>query len=241
MSAFAALAVTDPGVGAPAPLLAAMDAALHDSRARIELGDASSDEVLAVLAALVPEARRLQADLGIAPEVTADTLIDVGAKHRTFGARTEVPWLLGLLRGDVLSMGRLQVERRADAGAHRLHVPERGPLAPAAVDESLDRARTLMGATRFVCTSWLLDPVLSERLPASNIASFARRFALDPTSTGPSAAGAGSAAKFVFAATVGEVRDAGRVTPRTRLETLVAERLRSGSGWAEPTGTFTQS
>lgn len=239
MNAFAQLDVADPGAVAPEALVRAVRAGLGDREHPVEVGSATEGDVLAAFAALVPEARRLHEDAGIPPEVTAATLVDVGSKHRIYGARTEVPWLLGILRGDVLSVGRLQVERRpGEDGRRGLHIPASGPLTADAVDASLRRASELLGATRFTCTSWLLEPVLVERLPGSNMAAFSRRFSLDPATTLPSGAGAASAAKFVFTASVDEVRDPTRLIPRTSLERLVADRLRSGAGWAEPTGVL---
>ncbi|WP_344779188.1 hypothetical protein, partial [Microbacterium marinilacus] len=175
---------------------------------------------------------------GIAEDVTRDTLADVGRKHARYGAAAVLPWLLSLLRGDVVSAGRLQVERRAGADGHALHVPETGPLHPEAVDAALDRARALTGADGFSCTSWLLDPVLREQLPETNIARFAERFRLVREAADPEA-GSRSAAQFVFVRPLSEVLDPAVVVPVTRLERLVALRLRDGSGWREPVGVLT--
>ncbi|WP_295782632.1 acyltransferase domain-containing protein [uncultured Microbacterium sp.] len=242
MSAFDAIGASRTDVAAPTALLERLRAALHDRDAEVTADSATEGEVVAALATLVPDALAMHGALGIPPDVTAATLVDVGEKHRVYGARHELPWLLGILRGDVLSVGRLQVERRPGAtGAHGLHLPRTGPLWPHAVDTSLARAHQLLGATRFTCTSWLLEPVLAEALPDTNIAAFARRFALDPATTAPTEAGARSAAKFVFTSSLDVVRDPARVSPKTRLERLVAQRLRSDAGWAEPTGVLDRS
>ena len=66
------------------------------------------------------------------------------------------------------------------------HIPEAGPLTPAAVDESFARAEALFArhfadhpATELHCRSWLLDPYLAEVLPAdSNLVRFQRRWEL---------------------------------------------------------------
>lgn len=65
-----------------------------------------------------------------------------------------------------------------------VHIPADGRLSPAAVDDSFQRAGPFfarhfpeVGPIRWlVCHSWLLDPVLSEILPGSNLDSFARRW-----------------------------------------------------------------
>lgn len=198
---------------------------------------ATGDEVLAALRALMPAARERQRALGIPDDVIEDTLRDVDRKHADYGAHTEVPWLMQILRGDVIELGRLQVERVRGAQGHGLHIPASGPLTPEAVDDSLRRIRALVGDATLVCTSWLLDPVLVEELPESNMAAFARRFEL----TGPverSDAGSAAAAKFVFRRPLAEVLDPAVVTPVTRLERLVTSRLRAGLGWAEARGVL---
>lgn len=190
--------------------------------------------LIAALGALVPAARERHRHEGIPAAVTAATLRDIGRKHDLYGAASVLEWMLGLLRGDVVEVGRLQVERRPGRRGHALHVPESGPLSPLAVDEALDRARRLTGATAFSCESWLLDPALRVELPGSNIAAFAARFDL-VEGLGPSPAASEDAAKFVFRRPAAEVQ-AGGVTPRTRLEHLVATRLRSGAEWSAPLG-----
>ncbi|MFS0732266.1 hypothetical protein ABC304_09705 [Microbacterium sp. 1P10UB] len=239
MDAFALLDVPPLPTPARRELVAMFRASLADKAVPVILGDVTDDDVLAAFAEIVPDALAHQQALGIPAEVTAETLRDIGGKHRSFGARTEVPWLLGILRGDVISVGRLQVERRSGSQGHGLHIPELGPLVPAAVDASLGRAHDLLGATDFTCTSWLLEPALAAALPGTNMAAFARRFTLDADTTAPSDAGARSAAKFVFGRPLADVLDPAAVTPRTRLEHLVVQRLREGPGWSEPSGTLT--
>lgn len=198
-----------------------------------------ADLVPALLAA-VPDALARHARLGLPAEVTRDTLADVGRKVAAYGAATDTGWLVALLRADVVALGRLQLARVPVGGAHAVHVPEGGPLTPAAVDESLARAAPVLGADAFTCESWLLDPLLPAGLPAgSNIVRFAARFALPPVvrPTGPGAVPADHAvAKFVFRRPLADVLAA--VTPATRLERLVAAHLRGGGHWTEPVGTL---
>ena len=198
---------------------------------------ASGDEIVTALSALVPEARERQRRAGIPEDITLATLRDIGRKHSLYGAETVLPWLLGLLRGDVIEIGRLQVERRPGAHGHALHIPENGPLSPTLVDESLNRAAAITGARAFSCTSWLLDPRIGSALPASNIAAFAARFRIvDPGEGGPAASA--EAAKFVFRRPLSDVLDPARVIPLSRLERVVAASLRAGEEWTAPLGVL---
>jgi hypothetical protein len=125
-------------------------------------------------------------------------------------------WLVGHFRGTIYRLGRLQFERfriessrgrrnpmfwfdPADPDGRRpgyrpgdhalaVHIPEGGPLAPEAVDRSLEWAAEFFPrhfpdehCRVAVCTSWLLDDGLGARLREdSNIVRFARRFRLVP-------------------------------------------------------------
>ena len=198
---------------------------------------ATGDEIVRALAALVPDARERQRRASIPEATTLATLRDVGRKHRLYGAATVLPWLLGILRGDVLEVGRLQVERRAGAHGHALHVPESGALSPSLVDDALSRAAAVTGARAFSCTSWLLDPRIGSALPASNIAKFAARFRLVDSGEATAVASA-EAAKFVFRRSPADVLDPALVTPNTSLEQLVASTLRGGDDWAAPVGVL---
>ncbi|MGP3533508.1 acyltransferase domain-containing protein [Microbacterium sp. RD1] len=195
----------------------------------------SGRAVLAALVAVVPDAVARHRRDGIPGAITLASLPDVGRKHALYGAETVLPWLLGILRGDVVQVGRLQVERTAGVHGYALHIPETGALLPAAVDASLAAAVELTGAAQFCCTSWLLDPVLPSALPGSNIAAFAERFTVTGTAE-PSREAAESVCKFVFRRPLAEVRDGDAVEPRSRLERLVVAQLRTGAGWREPTG-----
>lgn len=137
---------------------------------------------------------------GIDPAVTAATMWDIGQQvmlhERVYGEidMRKGWWLCHHLAGHLFRIGRLQYQRSV-AGQHHgrdvsgtrfldVHIPEDGPLDPTAVD------RSIADATRFFtrhfpadgvgwagCTSWLLDPVLADILPAdSNIVAFQQRF-----------------------------------------------------------------
>jgi hypothetical protein len=214
-------------------------AAVHALRAAVR-GEAdapeSVDSLAAALVAVVPDALERHRALGVAEDVTAATLADVGGKIDAYGATVDVPWLVGLLRGEVLALGRLQYEREATDEGRAIHIPEGGSLRPELVDASLAEARALFGDGTMICTSWLLDPTLLQLPETSNIVAFARRFDVEPTDPGHE--GDEAAAKFVFRRPLAEVLDPAVVTPRTTLERLVADHLRSGNHWSEPKGTL---
>lgn len=125
-----------------------------------------------VLARQLPALLRHHRALGVPPEVTADTLADVGrmlGRNRVWegapGLGEELAgWLTRHLGGALYQLGRLQYERlvvdRDGSDALResgleaepgtvtlnLHVPHAGgPLAPEVVDASLARARAFFG------------------------------------------------------------------------------------------------
>ncbi|HEY5978262.1 MAG TPA: acyltransferase domain-containing protein [Microlunatus sp.] len=115
----------------------------------------------------------------------------------------DLDWVALHLTGQLYDLGRLQVNRArlgrtftrlmqergfdAERGEACLavHIPRySGPMDIKACDRSLARAAEFF-PTHFpeesprylVCSSWLLDPVLAERLPThSNIVAFQRRF-----------------------------------------------------------------
>lgn len=174
--------------------------------------------------------------LAIPIGVTQASLADVGRKIRVYGAAAELPWLVGLLRGDVLTLGRLQFERTLKAGTRAMHIPEGRPLQRAVVDASLASARTYFGDDPIVCTSWLLDPSL-EALPAtSNIVNFAQRFEIGAFNADEEADLA--VAKFVFKRPLQEILDPNKFVPSTSVQRLVIARLRAGFHWSEPRGTL---
>jgi hypothetical protein len=196
----------------------------------------SVDALAPALVAVVPDALERHRDLGVDERVTAATLADVGRKIEAYGATVDVPWLVGLLRGEVLALGRLQFEREATDEGRAIHIPEGGSLRPDLVDASLAEARALFGDGTMICTSWILDPTLLRLPESSNIVAFARRFVVEPTDPGHE--GDEAAAKFVFRRPLAEVLDPAVVTPLTTLERLVAGHLRAGRHWSEPKGTL---
>lgn len=195
----------------------------------------TGDEVVLALREVLPLARARHRRIGLSDAMSEETLADVERKHQLYGADTVVAWLVGILRGDVVQVGRLQVERRSGERGHALHIPETGSLAPDAVTDALEQARALVGSSRFTCASWLLDRELTATLPDTNIAAFARRF--DIVEEDEDEDGDEAVAKFVFRQKPAQVL-AGAVSPRTRLERLVVDRLRSGPRWTQPVGVL---
>ena len=197
--------------------------------------------------------------LGISPAMTAATLRDVGRmlrRNRVWFGRAGLSdelagWLPRHLIGSILEIGRLQHERAtpglrtsawflADGAdwspgelAVNLHIPESGPLEPAAVRESLRAGRTVL-RKRFpedrlrvrYCISWLLDPQLLEYLPeASNIGAFQRRFRIGPVKEED---GDASVRKFVFGNAPGPLE---ALPQRSSLERAVVAHWRAGRKW----------
>jgi hypothetical protein len=126
---------------------------------------------------------------------------------------------------------------RAGDPALSLHVPEDGPLTPAACGESFQAARAFFAghfpehAPQVVtCTSWLLDGQLARYLPPeSNIVRFQRRFEMVP--------GARDSDDEVFTYVFGTVPETlDSRTPRTQLEHAVLHHVRAGGHWQVRTG-----
>lgn len=158
-----------------------------------------------------------QARRGIEGDVTRTTLRDIGQQiflhqrvHHQVGMNKGW-WLCHHLSHHLFRLGRLQFQRAQGqralgplaAGEPFLdvHIPEGGPLDPESCDASFETAARFFGRhfprerpTFRACTSWLLDPVLEQLLPAgSNILRFQRRFDLHEVRRGPS-----SVFEFVF-------------------------------------------
>jgi len=241
MSSTTALLDIDPDVGPGEPeLVERFRALVQDDQPlpkHIETGGASGDAVLRALAATAPLALDRHRREGIPTAVTVNTLRDVGRKHCLYGADTVLPWLLGILRGDVVEVGRLQVERRRGDLGHALHIPETGALVPESVSASLAAAALLTGSNDFSCTSWLLDSRLPIALPDSRIASFAKRFTVVGNAQ-PTVAASAEVAKFAFQRSLADVLDPRVVVPRTSLERLIATSLRAGEHWTQPVGVL---
>lgn len=155
--------------------------------------------------ALLPETRGYHSRRGIPDELSWDSLADaLGRVMRAHRASTGASglalwgfgWTLPLrFRGADFQLGKLGFNRGvislsngACGHAVAVHIPAEPPLDPAACDESFTRAREFFPrhfpeepVTFFTCSSWLMDPQLSEYLPdSSNIVQFQRRFQLLP-------------------------------------------------------------
>jgi hypothetical protein len=185
-------------------------------------------------------------------------------RRRTGLVGLDVPWWIALhFRGALFALGRLQFNPyrlksgiagplfwydaetadslgdgfRAGDVALGVHIPEAGPLSPAACDASFRAAATFF-AERFpdragtvaTCTSWLLDDQLLEYLsPRSNIVQFQRRFELVPGTRDAD----DSILHFVF----GRTPDAlSNIVPRTTLERAILDHLARGRHWRLRTG-----
>lgn len=184
------------------------------------------------LAARLPEVRARHAALGLTNGESWVTLRDVFRAHEVRGEEpfADVGWVEIVWSGRLAELGRLQFESRED-GVLAVHIPESGPLTPAACDASFARAREVFPGHRVAsCHSWLLDPALADVLPAdSNIVRFQRRFEL--TSEGEDANA--DVLRFVFHTLE---PDLAKLTPRTTLERALLERMRAGGHWRVPTG-----
>jgi GNAT-like C-terminal domain/N-acyltransferase N-terminal domain len=126
--------------------------------------------------------------------------------------------------------------RRGDP-ALGVHIPETGPLSPAACNHSFAWARDFFAQHRpednyriATCVSWLLDDQLEEYLPEdSNLVRFQRRFRLVPGAEENDV----EIFKFVFKS--GTPTTTG-VPQRTTLERAIVEHLRAGRHWRVRTG-----
>lgn len=121
-----------------------------------------------------------------------------------------------------------------------VHIPEAGPLTPAACDQSFQAAKVFFAdhfpdlSYRIVtCTSWLLDDELARYLPStSNMVRFQSRFELVP--------GVRDADDEVFRFVFGRVPDSlDEITPRTALERAILRHVGAGEHWHLRTGWLT--
>ncbi|MFC8599052.1 hypothetical protein [Isoptericola sp. NPDC057191] len=230
-----------PWVSSPAEpdLTERLRGALHAATAP-DVSDLPARRAVPALVELVEESVDRYRGFGLPDQVAVQTLADVGRKVRWYDGDIDTPWLLGLLRADVVGVGRLQAERVPGEHGRALHVPEAGPLAAAAVDEALTGLRRLLDDAPMTCTSWLLDRRVLELRPDSNLVRFRARFDIADGEPAPAeddvTDGDRAVARFVFRRPVAEVRDRAEVHPSTSLERLVASTLRSGAHWTEPTG-----
>lgn len=192
--------------------------------------------------------------------------------RRSYGAAgVDAAWWLSLcLRGEAFDLGRLQFThfrlgesddtpawypwteaeslgegfRRGDACV-AVHIPESGPMTPAACDESFGQAADFFvryfpvaGQRRRLatCWSWLLDDQLSDWLPEeSNIMRFQHRFELVPGWLRSE-----NALTFVFRRplpSTGVTREFLDSLPaRTTLERAIVSHLRAGGEWRSRSG-----
>jgi hypothetical protein len=126
--------------------------------------------------------------------------------------------------------------RRGDP-AVGIHIPESGPMTPAACSASFARARQFFqrhfpeyAAAPATCTSWLMDDQLLDYLDRdSNIIRFQRRFELVPGWRESDR----DAFHFVFGRSP-EAIDA--LMPRTTLERAIIRHVKAGGHWGLRTG-----
>jgi hypothetical protein len=220
-------------------------------------------------ARFLPTTLDAHARRGVPESVSRATMGDVGRHvriaRRLYGVRAciEQHWLQAHLRGILYDLGRLQfnlarltlsqpeldeagIEAAAGSLVVETHIPETGPLDPAAADASFAAAQPFfaahfpeLGVIRYAtCDSWLLDPQLADIVPGSNIARFGARYRLFRTARESDQ----SALDFVFRAPT---------TPRdqlprdTRLQRGLLDHLDRGGhiearyGWLDLPGTST--
>lgn len=201
---------------------------------------------LAAVRAVLPRTANWLVEHGATPEQAAASTADVERKRDRYGvAATGLDWFCALATARVVAVGRLQFELGSHlpdgTGAWGVHVPETGPLDPAACARSFAAAPRLLRrlapelvASVWSCRSWTLDPGLADALgPDSNLARFAARFALLPPGPHDDVEGDASVAKFVFGT---DLRTARRATATGRVQRAVLDRWRAGGHWTERTG-----
>lgn len=217
----------------------------------IKADNASETVWIEALLRFSPTVHAYHLGLGISPEASAASLADVGLQlrinrrvHGHFGLDTWA-WLTLHMAGNLFRLGRLQFhlvrssEEPNQSGSPApdqcwvlgVHIPEDGGLSPALVDASLAEAKLFFPryfpdkpATAATCDSWMLDPYLAERLPGSNIASFARRFTVDRCSDAPT-----DAVYFTFRQR--GLQDLDKLPRDTSLQRVVLERIDDGGTW----------
>lgn len=149
---------------------------------------------LCALLATAQDVHSFHLGRGIEPAVSWASLADLGqqvTKHRLVHGTTGLThfnWMRNVWSGDFIRLGRLQFElfSREDSIVLNTHIPGDGSMSPAAVEESLLAAPGFFAehfadlggdqVESLFCMSWLLDPVLEELLPGTNIADFASRW-----------------------------------------------------------------
>ncbi|HZC75135.1 MAG TPA: hypothetical protein VE220_04095 [Gaiellaceae bacterium] len=184
------------------------------------------------LAARLPEVRAKHRALGLTDDESWATLRDIFRAHEVRGEEpfSDLRWIEVVWSGRLAELGRLQFESRAD-GVLAIHIPESGPLTPAACEASFARARVVFPDHRVAsCHSWLLDPALAAVLPGnSNIVRFQQRFELRDDGDEAN----DDVLRFVFHT---DDSDLDKLTPRTTLERALVDHMRAGRSWRAPTG-----
>ncbi|MCZ7422553.1 acyltransferase domain-containing protein [Verrucosispora sp. WMMA2121] len=197
--------------------------------------------------ALVEVVREYHRDHGVPDTVSWVTLADLGRnlaidrRMRGEGWSVMQSWLTLHVRGSVYELGRLQHHRGGTA--IELHIPDSGPLTPAAVEASLDEARAFFPRhfpdehyPAFACGSWLLDPQLRDYLPAdSNIVRFQRRFELEPYQEPDGLDADVEVVRFVFRTLTTPLDQLPRDTV---LQRAVIDHLKAGRHWRWCRGRF---
>jgi hypothetical protein len=190
------------------------------------------------------------------------------AIHRRKNTTTGVDagwWMLLTLRGEIVDVGCLQFHRvnlgvgtlspspwYSDDDAARLgvgfrhgdpsigiHIPDRSPITPDRLDETIAEAREVLGRLWPVsrrrlatCQTWMLDDHLANYLSeTSNILGFQRRFTLLPVWVEDDA----DTLEFVFRSPGTALADLPRATT---LQRAILEVLESGGHWRARTGWF---
>lgn len=218
-----------------------------------ELADRERYFWIFVYLAAVPDIRRWHTERGVPDGISWETLADLGRHVRLYRRRNgrlglDTQGWMGLhFRGALYALGRLQFELRVwrwecvwPGGGNRVlavHIPESGPLDPAACDESFAAAAEFFPrlfpeyASRIAtCNSWLLDDQLLEYLPCdSNIVRFQRRFALLEGGRD----GDDSVLHFVFSKRLSDMPE---IQPRTTLERAILKHIAEGRHWRTRTG-----
>lgn len=178
---------------------AALRSMLASGRSR-PIPGVDRDELVEAMTGLRDEAVAALVRRGSPASVAEASLADIPRKVETYGDLVGDDWLLAVFNGEVVTLGRLQFERRAGRHGRNLHIPELGPLDRDAVDGSLAlAARTFDDGAPLICESWIFDDRLGELSASSNLRRFIERF--DRTPAAPSLDGARSVAKFVFRST----------------------------------------
>jgi hypothetical protein len=193
-----------------------------------------------VFIASVPDVLSRHAERNIDPEITWETLRDLGLQVAHHQARFGLAgfdgafWLWQHFRGEIFRLGRLQFNHMDLDGEPVLdtHIPALGPLTPQECDGSFDTARRFfpthfpeVAYERAHCHSWLLDPQLAQYLPpSSNIVKFQERFTLDEE-TGPGKNI--DVIRFAFGRDV----DIDDIPQTTSVEKAIVEHIRSGQNW----------